>query len=71
MWLESPYGRVDLSRITPKAVVAKSPQAMPPCFADLIVVVDGERTQKRVNLPSGFRGGLAAMVRRVTEAAPF
>lgn len=72
MWLECPYGRVDLSRITPKAVVAKSPQAFPPCFADLIVVVDGDRMQRRVNLTGGFGGGLAAMIRIVTEtAAPF
>ena len=72
MWLEcGPHGRVDLSRVTPKAVVAKTPQAIPPCFADLIVVVDGERMQKRVNLPGGFGGGLAAMIRLVTDAAPF
>ena len=71
MWLESPFGRVDLNRITPKAVVAKSPQTIPPCLADLIVMVDGARMQKRVNLPSGFRGGSAAMMRPAFEVAPF
>ena len=72
MWLEcGPHGRIDLSRITPKAVVAKVPQKIPPCDADLVVVVDGERTQQRVNLPRGFSGGSAAMMRLVTDIAPF
>ena len=72
MWLEcGQYGRVDLSRITPKAVVAKAPQTIPACFASLVVVVDGERMEKQVKLPTGFGGGLAAMIRLVTDVAPF
>jgi len=72
MWLEcGPHGHVPLNRITPKAVVAKAPQTIPPCFANLVVVVDGERIERPVNLPSGFSGGSAAMIRLVTDAAPF
>ena len=73
MWLDcGPYGRVDLSRISPKSVVAKTAREIPPCFADLIVVVDGERMRKRVNVASGFsKGRLAALIHLVTDAAPF
>jgi hypothetical protein len=74
MWLDcGPYGRVVLSRITPKSVVAKAPpRDVPPCLADLIVVVDGHRMQNRVNVTSGFsKGRLAALIQLVGDVAPF
>jgi hypothetical protein len=73
MWLDcGHFGTVRLERITPKSVVAKEPCNIPPCEADLVVVVDGHPTRHRVMLTSGFSGGrLAARVQPVTDAVPF
>ncbi len=60
------HGQVALSRITPKSVVAKTPRDIPPCFADLVVTVDGQRLSNRVRLTSGFsKRRHAALVRQL------
>src|SRR5690348_7925043 len=71
MWLDcGPFGRVDLGRITPKSVVARSYREVPPCFAELVVCVDGRCRRERINLASGFvKGRLAALVYPVDDAA--
>jgi hypothetical protein len=72
-WLDcGQYGRVMLSRVTPKSVVAKDVHEIPPCFADLVVTVDGDRIRNRVRLPSGFtKGRRVARAVSVDDAAPF
>jgi hypothetical protein len=71
-WLDcGEHGRIALSRITPKSIVAKTPCDVPPCLADLVVVVDGEVLRRRVSL-SGFAGGRRVTLLRATEdVAPF
>src|SRR3712207_6392709 len=73
MWLDcGAYGVLELSRITPRAVVAKAAREIPPCFADLIVTIDNSMHKVRVNLTGGFRKGrLAARAMPVDDAAPF
>jgi hypothetical protein len=74
MWLEcGSFGRVMLSRITPKSVVAKTPRDIPAGVADLVVTVDGKRLSSRVMLPSGFSKDChLALIRPVSDAAaPF
>jgi hypothetical protein len=71
-WLDcGEHGRVMLSRVTPKSVVAKAPHEIPPCFADLIVTVDGHPIRNRVKLPSGFTGRRVARAVSVDDVAPF
>ena len=54
-WLDcGEHGRVMLSRVRPRSVVAKEPCTIPPCFAELVVTVDGHPVRSRVNLTSGF-----------------
>ena len=73
MWLDcGRYGRVELSRITPTAVVARRRAEIPPCHAELVVVVDGEELRNRVNVAYGFtRRSRSAMVLSLDEHAPF
>ena len=72
MWLDcGEYGRVNLSRITPKSVVAKEAREIPPCFADLVVSVDGRIHRTPVNVSGFTKGRLLALIRLVTDAAPF
>ena len=72
-WLDcGEYGRVMLSRVTPKSVVAKAVHEIPPCEADLVVTVDGFRISNRVSLPSGFtKGRRVARAVSVSDVAPF
>jgi hypothetical protein len=72
MWLDcGHYGRMDLSRITPKSVVAKQPRDIPPCYADLVVTVDGKRFLRRVHVASGFAKGRALARVEHFEEPPF
>ena len=73
MWLDcGEHGRVPLGRITPSEVVAKECWDIPPCLAQLIVIVDGERLSSRVNLANGFtKGRRTALVLCVDNVAPF
>lgn len=70
MWLDcGDHGAVELSRITERAVFAKSPREIPPCHADLNVTVDGQLLTVRVNLTQGFpKGRLAARALPVGDA---
>jgi hypothetical protein len=72
-WLDcGEHGCVPLSRITPTLAVAKAARDIPPCFADLVITVDGRALRNRVNLPSGFRNGRrAARMVTVDDVAPF
>lgn len=72
-WLDcGEYGRVMLSRVTPKSVVARDVHEIPPCFADLVVTVDGRVVRNRVNVASGFtRGRRVARAFTVDDVAPF
>ena len=64
-----------LSRVTPRSVVAKAGSAerdIPPCFADLVITVDGHVVRNRVKLPAGFtKGRRVARVHSVSDVAPF
>jgi len=72
IWLECEgYGRVNLTRVTPKSVVANLPLNIPPCYANLVVTVDGHRISNRVRVSSGFSNRAVALVRAVSDAAPF
>lgn len=72
MWLDcGDYGAVELSRITKRAVFARSAREIPPCLADLNVTVDGHLLTVRVHLTKGFRRGrLAARALPVHESVP-
>jgi hypothetical protein len=74
MWLDcGEHGRVDLSRITPKSVVAKEARHVPPCIAELVVCVDGRCRRIRVNVSRGFANGrLATAIYPLSDdVAPF
>jgi hypothetical protein len=73
MWLDcGEHGRVDLSRITPKSVVARHARRVPPGPAELVVCVDGHCERHPVSLGSGFlRGRVVALVRPIGDVAPF
>jgi hypothetical protein len=72
MWLDCGlYGEVELSRITPTSVVAKSPREIPPCIAELIVTIDGARVQNRVELRGFSKGRAVALIRLIGEVLPF
>lgn len=72
MWLDcGEHGRVDLSRVTPKTVVAKVSKAIPPCEAQLVVVVDGHEQSSRVHLVAGFQSSRVAMALPIDDIAPF
>jgi hypothetical protein len=60
-----------LSRVTPKLVVARTPQNVPPCFAVLVVTVDGDPLRQRVWLRSGVAGRRVARADNVDDVAPF
>jgi hypothetical protein len=73
MWLDcGEHGKVPLSRITPTLVVAHSAVDIPPCTADLVIVVDGKMICHRVDVTTGFSPTRrAARVRPATGSAPF
>lgn len=73
MWLDcGEHGTLPLSRVTPTLVVARECREIAPCFADLVVTVDGVRLRQPVNVTTGFtRGRRAAIVVPVDGAAPF
>jgi hypothetical protein len=72
-WLDcGAYGVVDLSRVTPRSVVARAEHQVPPCSAALVVSIDGREYRQPVQLVSGFRAGRrAARVLSVDDVAPF
>lgn len=73
MWLDcGEHGRLELSRISPTHVVARRPKNIPPCHADLVVVVDGREMRSKVEVPNGFHPKRrAALVLPVDLVAPF
>jgi hypothetical protein len=73
MWLDcGEHGRLGLSRITPKSVVAKSvPQDIPRCRAELVVTVDGRQLSRWVDVLGFSRGRRVALVLPVYDPAPF
>lgn len=74
IWLDcGQYGRIAVSRVTAKSVVTvEPPQDIPPCYARLVVTVDGHQMHDNVNVTSGFsRGRRFARVRSVNGSAPF
>jgi hypothetical protein len=73
MWLDcGEHGRVELSRITPKSVVARHPRPVPPGPAELVICVDGQCERHQVSVGSGFlKGRLVALVRPAGNVAPF
>jgi len=74
MWLDcGEHGIIPLKRITPNSVVLSQSFSAPPCFAKLVVSVDGKIMSQRVSLPSGIsESRLAVMVRSIDEGvAPF
>lgn len=55
IWLDcGEHGQLLLNRVTPRWVVAKIPRNIPPCIADLVVVVDGQPICRKVRLVKGF-----------------
>jgi hypothetical protein len=73
MWLDcGAHGKIPLRRITPSSVVLKESRTVPPCDATLVVVVDGKRMTRRVNLTKGISENRAmARILPVNEVAPF
>jgi hypothetical protein len=73
MWLDcGEHGKLFLSRITPKSVVAKSAtEGIPPCPAELVVTVDGRLLRNRVNVLGFSKGRRTALVLPVDNVAPF
>lgn len=72
-WLDcGEHGRVMLSRVTPRSVVAKAVHEIPPCDAELVVTVDGSSVRNPVRLHTGFtKGRRVARVYNVDDVAPF
>lgn len=71
MWLDcGARGRINLSRITPTAVVARDEQDVPPGDAVLVVAVDGEEMRTNVHVARSSRGRVARVV-PVDPVAPF
>ncbi len=58
-----------LDRVTPKSVVAKTVRDIPPCFADLVVTIDGHLMKKRIHVYSGFSKGRSVAL--IADSAPF
>lgn len=55
IWLDcGEHGQLLLNRVTPRWVVAKIPRNIPPCMAELVVVVDGRSIFRKVHLVKGF-----------------
>jgi|GEM_PF-4628590 len=55
MWLECErHERIYLSRITPQAVVVRTPVDLAACHADLVVMVDGREMRCRVHIAEGL-----------------
>jgi hypothetical protein len=73
MWLDcGEHGRIELSRITPNSVVARHPRNVPPCHADLVVMVDGDTMRSRVHVAYGFsKARRSALAFPVDHVAPF
>lgn len=72
MWLDcGTHGEVELSRITPTNVIASRRYEIPPCFAKLVVVVDGKTMHRPVHLPGGFANSRKALALPVDQVAPF
>jgi hypothetical protein len=70
MWLDcGERGRVELTRISPKSVVAQTPpRNIAPQVAELVISIDGKRLRSRVHLRSGFRNGRrAALITPVSD----
>ena len=63
-----PHGVVPLRRVTPTDMESRETQAIPPCAATLIAVVDGDEMRAAVSLPEGFNGTTARAVN--VEEAP-
>jgi hypothetical protein len=72
MWLDcGTHGHVELSRITPTKVIARRRCEIPPCYAELVVVVDGETMRRPVHIPAGFTNSRLALALPVDHVAPF
>jgi hypothetical protein len=73
MWLDCGiHGCVPLNRVSPSAVVAKSPVDVPAGDVDLVVSVDGQVHRVRVHLANGFsRTNPTATILAVDHVAPF
>lgn len=71
MWLDCGVrGCIQLTRITPTAVVTRDEQPVPPGDAVLVVVVDGEEMRTNVHVPRPSRSRIARVV-AVDPVAPF
>jgi len=73
MWLDcGPHGKLQLSRITPNAVVVKEPVNVPPCHGNLIVSVDGEEMVVPVHVVEGIsQTQHHTMALKLDHVAPF
>jgi hypothetical protein len=72
IWLDcGVHGRVDLSRESPRSVVAKAPHEIPACVAELVVSVDGRCRRTLINLRGFTKGRLAAVADSISDVAPF
>jgi hypothetical protein len=73
IWLDcGPHGLLELSRVTPNSVIAKSFREIPPGFAELIVTVDGISKSIRLKLVNGFtKGRCAARAIVADDLIPF
>lgn len=68
------HGLVELSRVTPTSVyIARPvPADIPPCQADLVVIVDGQEMRRRVDIAEGLtRACQNVMALPIDQVAPF
>jgi len=71
-WLEGDFGRVAVDRIRPKSIVVKATHDIAPCQANLIVVVDGEKSGRLIQIVSGFLNGRrTSLIRAALPDPPF
>ena len=73
MWLDcGPYGRLDLSRVTPKSVVARgATRDIPACEAVLVVMVDGRCHRTKVTMGNFSKDRGVAFINPADGVAPF
>ena len=72
MWLDcGEHGELLLNRITPRWVVARVPRNIPPCMAELVVVVDGRAITRKVNLVKGVSSESPVALALPADRVPF
>lgn len=56
MYLVANGSRIEVAGCLDNTCTLRQPQALPPCEAELVVVIDGVERRRRVSLPEGITG---------------